>query len=172
MVITESFANKVFGSANPVGEILIRPAGQYYAESAEYTVVGIMKDFPYQSHFHPDFITSPLDDSIYFQGWAWTYLLFYNNSDPEMVTSGLKDFIATYYEANSEDIVTEAHLQNLAKIHLLSKKTREIEANSSMNVIYSFTSAFRLSFYRPDCSPSLLVLHFLFVLWGFLGSPC
>jgi len=140
MILSESFANKVFGKNNPLGEILTLPAGQFNGESTDYVIAGVMKDFPANSHFHPDVLCAPIDESI-FQGWAWTYLLLHPEADPEQITGGFKNFYATYIEAESEDITTEAHLQKITQIHLQSRKTREIEANSNMYVIYSFAIA-------------------------------
>ena len=74
MVISESFALRTFGRLDPLGEILILPEGQFYGKNIEFTVKGVMKDFPRNSHFHPDFIVFPVDKTI-LEGWAWTYLL-------------------------------------------------------------------------------------------------
>jgi putative ABC transport system permease protein len=79
MVVSESFARKTFGRANPVGQILTLPGGQYYGKNINFTVKGIMKDFPQNSHFHPEFITTPVDRTI-FTGWAWTYLLLFRQT--------------------------------------------------------------------------------------------
>jgi putative ABC transport system permease protein len=93
-VLSESFAEKVFGTANPVGQILTLPSGQFYARNIDFTVKGIMKDFPRNSHFHPEFITTPEDKGI-FSGWAWTYLLLTKNADPEKILTGFKDFYSS-----------------------------------------------------------------------------
>jgi len=140
MVISESFSRRVFGNSNPVGQVLTRPAGQFYAEDEDFVVNGIMKDFPQNSHFHPDFITTPLEKSS-LESWAWTYLLLHEHAGPEPIQSGFKDFFATQFEIDQDEVETEAHLQLLSDIHLYSKKTREIESNSSMVVIYSFSLA-------------------------------
>jgi putative ABC transport system permease protein len=140
MVISESFARKVFGNSNPVGQVLTRPAGQFYSEDTDFIVNGIMKDFPRNSHFHPDFITTPNDKSS-LEFWAWTYVLLHEHASPEPIVSGFREFFATHFEADLEEVNMEAHLQPLSDIHLHSKKTREIEPNSSMAVIYSFSLA-------------------------------
>lgn len=140
MILTESYASKIFGKQNPIGEILSLPAGQFYGENTDYTVAGVMKDFPKNSHFHPELITSPFDKNI-FNGWAWTYLVLAENASPETITSGFKKFYITYYEADSEEVKIEAFLQPISDIHLRSSKTREIEANSTMSVVYSFSLA-------------------------------
>ncbi len=140
MVITESFARRVFGAANPMGQVLTLPEGQFYGENTNYAVAGIMKDFPRNSHFHPDFIATPVNKSI-FEGWAWTYLLLNKHASPNQITSGFKDFFATFFEIDPDQLELEAFLQNIEDIHLHSKKTREIEPNGNMSVIYSFAIA-------------------------------
>ena len=140
MILTESYARKIFGKQNPIGEILSLPAGQFYGENTDYTVAGIMKDFPNNSHFHPELIASPIDKNI-FNGWAWTYLVLAENASPETITSGFKEFYIAYYEADAEEINIKAFLQPISDIHLRSSKTREIEATSTMSVVYSFSLA-------------------------------
>jgi putative ABC transport system permease protein len=140
MVISESFSRKVFGNSNPVGQVLTRPSGQFYGEDTEFVVNGIMKDFPPNSHFHPDFITTP-NEKASLESWAWTYILLHKNASPEPIVAGFKEFFATQFEMDLDEVDTKAHLQPLSDIHLKSKKTREIEPNSSMAVIYSFSLA-------------------------------
>jgi putative ABC transport system permease protein len=146
MILSESFAKKVFGSLNPIGEMMTLPAGQFYGEPTNFIVAGVIKDFPPNSHFHPELLCAPLDESI-FQGWAWTYLLLFPKAEPDQIRAGFKEFYAAYIDSGSDEITTEAHLQKLTHIHLQSRKTREIEANSNMIVIYSFSiAAFLLLF--------------------------
>lgn len=140
MVLSESFAEKVFGTANPVGQILTLPSGQFYARNIDFTVKGIMKDFPQNSHFHPEFITTPVDKGI-FSGWAWTYLLLTKNADPEKILTGFKDFYSSHVENKAEEIKIKAHLQKVTDIHLHSNKLREIETNRDMSVIYTLAIA-------------------------------
>ena len=140
MVVSESFAKKVFGKVNPVGQILTLPSGQFYGENIDFTVKGIMKDFPQNSHFHPEFITTPVDKTI-LESWAWTYLLLSDNANPDNIISGFKDFYSSHIRKNVEEIKTEAHLQKITDIHLHSNKLREIEPNSNMSVIYTLSVA-------------------------------
>lgn len=138
MVISENFAKKTFGKANPVGQILTLPSGQYYGENIDFTVKGVMKDFPQNSHFHPEFITTSSDKTI-LDGWAWTYLLLSENANPDRLLSGFKDFYSS--QKKTEEIKTEAHLQKISDIHLHSNKLREIESNRDMSVIYTLSVA-------------------------------
>jgi putative ABC transport system permease protein len=91
MVVSESFARKVFGATNPVGLTISVPAGQYYGEQSDYSVKGVMKDFPQNSHFHPDLVATPARGPI--QWWAYTYLLLSKNANPENIANGYKQFL-------------------------------------------------------------------------------
>ena len=131
MVVAESFAKKVFGDSNPVGEVLTLPAGQFYGESQDFTIKGIMEDFPSNSHLHPDFVTTPAKDQFKY-GWAWTYLLLANNADSENVKAGISHYLKSNQKENSEKMDTRVYLQKLTDIHLKSHKLREIEPNGSL----------------------------------------
>jgi len=62
-------------------------------------------------------------------------------AEADQIISGFKNFYSTYVDTDSEEITTEAHLQKLTHIHLQSRKTREIETNSNLYVVYSFSLA-------------------------------
>ncbi|MDA3930736.1 MAG: ABC transporter permease [Prolixibacteraceae bacterium] len=129
MVVSESFAKKVFGTQNPVGNTLSLPAGQFYAERTDFTIKGVMKDFPHNSHFHPELITTPAKGSI--SNWAWTYLLLTENANTENIISEFTDFVAEKENQPVDQVKTKAHLQKLTDIHLHSNKLREIESNGN-----------------------------------------
>jgi len=140
IIISQTFAAKIFGKANPVGEILTIPSGQFYDKNMEFTVKGVMKDFPQNSHFHPEFIATPADKS-FLGDWAWVYLLLTENADPEKISSGFKNFYSERVSKGEEAETPEPHLQNICDIHLHSAKLREIEPNRDMVVIFTFTVA-------------------------------
>ena len=136
MVVTESFAQKVFGDANPVGQTLERPAGQYYQNQDEYTIRGIIADFPQNSHFHPDFLVAR-SNMQKFYSWAWTYLLLSENTEPAEMEKAFKGFFATRFSEEAAK-KTDVYLQNISDIHLHSHKLREIEPNSNVSLVYTF----------------------------------
>lgn len=108
VVLNESTARKYFGRVDPVGKVII------VDRQNDYTVTGVFKDFPRNSHFHPDFIGSltTLQDS---RNTAWltndyyTYFLlrtganlgnFRHKLDEEVrdhASSQLKAFTGTSY---------------------------------------------------------------------------
>ncbi|WP_167618732.1 ABC transporter permease [Maribellus sediminis] len=134
MVVSETFAKKVFGSENPVGQVISIPPGQFYADKTDYTIKGVMKDFPQNSHFHPDFIATLAQGEM--QGWAFSYFLLAPNADPQNITSRYVEFIAANSNMTADQVKTQAHLQNITDIHLHSDKLREIEPNGNMTNIY------------------------------------
>jgi putative ABC transport system permease protein len=140
MVVSESFAKKRFGNVNPIGEILTLPGGQYYAKNIDFTVKGVMKDFPQNSHFHPEFIAIPPDKTVS-DRWAWTYILLSENASTENILSGFNSFYSSYINMKPGEVNAEAHLQKISEIHLHSNKLREIEPNRDMTVIYSISIA-------------------------------
>jgi putative ABC transport system permease protein len=140
MVVSESYAKKVFGNQSPIGEILTLPTGQFYGVNIDFTIRGIMRDFPQNSHFHPEFIATPGDKGE-FKRWAWTYLLLSKNANPDNIRLRFKDFAAIQFGKTVEEIKSEAYLQNITDIHLHSNKLREIEPNSNMLVIYTLSIA-------------------------------
>jgi len=140
MVVSETFARRTFGDVNPIGEILTLPEGQYYSKNNDFTVKGIMKDFPQNSHFHPEFIATSPNNTVS-DRWAWTYLLLSENASPESVISGFNSFYSSHIDMKTEEVNAVAHLQKISEIHLHSYKLREIESNRDMTVIYSISIA-------------------------------
>jgi putative ABC transport system permease protein len=136
MVVTESFAQRVFGETNPIGQTLVRPAGQYYQNEDQYTVKGIIKDFPQNSHFHPDFLVSRSNKQKFYS-WAWTYLLLRGNTEPEEIEEEFKGFFTSRFSQEAAEKM-DVYLQNISDIHLHSHKLREIEPNSNVSVVYTF----------------------------------
>ncbi len=134
MVVSQSYAHKVFGNENPIGQIMSIPTGQYYGVQQDFTIQGIMKDFPQNSHFHPDFVATSPSGPI--SWWAYAYLLLKPNADPQKITNGYADYVKTHEELPAGFVPSKLHLQNISDIHLKSDKLREIENNGNMSNIY------------------------------------
>ncbi|MBI9053090.1 MAG: ABC transporter permease [Bacteroidales bacterium] len=146
LIISETYANKLFGNENPIGKILTLPKGQFNAEDMNYTVNGIMKSFPRNCHLHPDFIVSSINKNE-LNGWGWVYLLLNKKANPQSIKDKFLDFGAETFNMKKEDITITPHLQNIEKIHLESNKLREIEVNGNYTVIYTLSiAAFLLLF--------------------------
>lgn len=140
LVVTKSYAQKVFGDKNPIGETIEIPEGQYYGQVQGYTVKGVMEDFPANSHFHPDFIATPIQDKFE-SGWAWCYLVLSENAQSSEVETSLENYLAERFEQSKEEFNTTVYLQKITDIHLKSHKLREIESNGNMRNVYVLTIA-------------------------------
>jgi ABC-type antimicrobial peptide transport system permease subunit len=117
IIITESVAHKYFEGEDPVGRILSLD------NRFDFTVTGVMKDVPSNSHIQFDMIV-PFD-IVGKLGWAaraWnfslasTYILLEKNVDVQAL--GTK--IAGIVKAHDADTNIELFLQPLTKIHLFS----------------------------------------------------
>lgn len=74
-VISSTLASKYFKDSDPVGQIIIN-TGQYDGTkwlSKNFTITGVYKDIPANSHFHSDLFISKSSNSD--DGWKYVYLL-------------------------------------------------------------------------------------------------
>jgi putative ABC transport system permease protein len=129
--ISRSIANKYFGSIDVVGkEISI--THQQEPEPKVYVIDGVMEDFPVNSHFHADLLTSfagPQDQT----NWAYTYFLMKRGTDMEALQKTIQQ--KWEKEKKSPNPVALLYLQKLAAIHLYSHKTREMENNGDIRSV-------------------------------------
>jgi len=135
MVISETLSKKYFGNENPVGQQIF--AGHQFDTLQQlYTITGIMKDFPANSHIHIDILGS-IDDPKQHIGWAYIYLLIHRGADTRNIIAKFPEFLKQLMdEEQVEDWTT--HLQPIRDIHLYSHKDREIEQNGKAQNVYIF----------------------------------
>lgn len=150
IMLSEKSARKFFDQENALGKRL-RVNNQFDLE-----VTGVYKDFPAQSHWHPEYLVSFVtleNDNIYGRkgletNWGnnafGTYLLLEEGADPKKVEAGLPDFMERHYanfaKANfgappdfTASKATTLFLQKLTDIHLRSHLDDELEVNGNMN---------------------------------------
>ena len=127
IVITERVAKKYFGKQNPIGKVLIISGPPL---PGKYTVSGVLKDPPLNSHLQFDFLM-PMNNYLE-HGWGgavkknglWngfqviTYLTLADHAIPGKVTEKLNELV----ERNTMelDIKKEVMLQPVADIYLHS----------------------------------------------------
>jgi putative ABC transport system permease protein len=160
VMLSEKMAQKYFSSKDVVGKRLQGIAAMKVAATDNYDleVIGVYKDFPSQSHWHPDFLMafSTLNDStIYgrnqledFGDNAFdTYVLLEAGTSPQRLEAALPAFLdknlGAHARANwgvSQNWVAskanKLHLQPVADIHLRSQFADEIEVNGNINNVY------------------------------------
>ncbi len=147
VVVSETMAEMIFGNENPIGKVI--SADEIYM----FTVTGIMRDMPKNSHFRADFLASfstlsasgiynepttiqNMDRTLY------TYLLIQEGYAPEDLEDKLPQFPVRHLGERLETLGMEfrPYLQPLTDIHLHSNFKLEIKANSDIRYVYIFTS--------------------------------
>ena len=147
VVLTQSMAEKLFGSANPLNQKLT------FGDNEELWVRAVIKDLPGNTHLRFDYLVSmPTfykyvpQDWTSSRGWmfGWTYILFNNKDDIYKAEKKLKNFYLKYHEGffqtkkEAEEDATSGRFQPLTDIHLHSDLTQEMGPNSSIIYIYIF----------------------------------
>ena len=136
IVLTEKMAKKYFGRVDPMGEIFS------VDNDRTFTVTGIIRDIPQNSHFHPDFLASfsTLDATSHGDwgsGSYVTYILLAEDYDPVELE---KQFPAMTQKHLSESerrfFQVNLHLQPMTDIHLHSHLLGEIEPQGDIQQIY------------------------------------
>ncbi len=134
-VIAKSLATRVFGDNNPIGQLISLPPGHYNTIETNFTVTGVIEDFPQESHMHPELLIMPGADVI--AGWAYVYLLLKEKTTTADLNDKISQKLNEYYGLEEGDEAKmQAHTMNLKDIHLKSHLLREIEPNGSMSNIY------------------------------------
>ena len=134
-VISESTAEKCFGSINPVGHTIML-SGEYDTRMVPYTVSGVMKDTPSASHIHFDILTS-FENPSESPDWAYVYLLLKQGTETADIMKGFPSFIKKVVPEQDQDKY-KPFLQKITDIHLYSHKDREAEPNGSITSVYLF----------------------------------
>lgn len=154
-VITEELARKLFGEENPVGksvEFQMTKWHVFYASSRspprEWTVTGVMKSLPRQSHLHFNALLS-LTPSVevvpdywrttWFEWFCYTYLLLPEGQSPAAYSDRLPEFL----NAMPQDVVgkdLEFSLLPLTDIHLCSHTSYELEPGGDVLHVVIFSA--------------------------------
>lgn len=152
VVITETTARKYFNTTQAVGKTL------FINNSVNYTVTGVIKDVPSQSHFNFDFFVSmaTLAESRN-NNWISTnfntYIVLKEGADPKKLDAQFDAVVEKYVGPQVMAVMSinldefrksgnyERHyLTPLTSIHLHSNKVAELGANSSIQYVYIFSA--------------------------------
>jgi len=144
IVLTQDMARKYFGDENPMGKHL------NLNNSHDYTVTGVMKNVPGNSHLKFDFLCSfetyyairngKLEEWNNFNNY--TYLLLKKNVDPARFAENFPAF-TDHYLADLKKMLgnnLNFFLQPMTDIHLHSNMGYEMAGNSDISYIYIFSS--------------------------------
>jgi putative ABC transport system permease protein len=142
VVLTQSTAQKYFADKDPMGEVIqINGKG-------DYTVTGIVKDIPQNSHFRFNIMASfaslyAADPDLmgnWFHIQFFTYLLFAENADVKAFADRLPEFVDTYMGSrlSGAGATLKLFMQPLTRIHLHSDLAGDIAVQADVKTLYLF----------------------------------
>jgi len=144
VVLTESTAKKYFGNEDPMGKVIEGVGGR--ANDGKYTVTGVMKDVPQNSHFNFDVLLSM--SSFYqtrrgiFDAWGYvdfyTYFLVNNNFDLAAFQSKMPAFLDKHQTEEEKEYYYNVSFEPLKDAYLNSDAVRQPGTVGSLSNIYIF----------------------------------
>ena len=142
IMLSSTVANRIFGTEDPINEILKTPS------DGEYKVTGVYKDFPSYSHLIPAALISSNSivglmnpDPGSWGGFGiYTYVLLREGTDPTVFQNKLEEIVKNHVAVifDQFDIKIKYELIKLADIHLKSDFENEPEPVGKMGFIYIF----------------------------------
>ena len=141
-VLNEKTAHKYFGDENAIGKTF-KVSSEY-----DYTVVGVIKDIPQNSHFTFDlFLTLADGDKMFSEGWmenwGWNNFLVYFEIQDQFSKSDLEVKISELLKNfnNADGIMEQYTVQNLKDIHLYSSHfLGDIQPQNSITYVLIFSA--------------------------------
>ena len=152
VMLSQDMAKKYFGNEDPMNK-MIKVDRQFL-----YKVSGIFKEFPSNSHFHPEILLSfnSLKDSAVYgaklletnfgNNSFYTYLLFPKNYPIETIEAQFPAFIDKSMrtpdmpQSFKPSAGTKLYLQKMTDIHLRSHLDDELEENGDIKRVYIFSA--------------------------------
>ncbi|WP_108870238.1 ABC transporter permease [Aquimarina aquimarini] len=142
IVLTESFAQKIFGSEDPIKKTLI---AFHKGEKVTLTVTGILKDIPENTHMKTKFLISFSTYNTWFASdeekklnWSHCNFFSYLKSDNQANKALLKNkVVASDFEEDEDERYS---IEPIEAIHLHSNKPYEAETNGSISRIKFLTA--------------------------------
>ncbi len=145
IILSESTARKYFGDSDPMGEVITSSRGN------EYTVAGIFKDFPSNSHFRFD-IVLPID--TYFritnnnpESWSGNYVYSYVKLKPQTDIASVNEKLVNiekelvgWTPESGEAYEQYFFFQPVTEIHLHSHRKQEVQVNGDIRNVFIFSS--------------------------------
>ena len=150
IVLTASMAEKYFGDADPIGQILKIYQYDPDGNGVDYEITGVIEDAPKTSHFSFNFLASISTAEAYRQGtmenWGnnsyYTYIQLMDQSDPNELEAKFPEMVNLFIGEQLErhDAYFRFYLQPITSIHLKSNLLYEIRTNGSMGNVWIFSA--------------------------------
>ncbi|MEO8416375.1 MAG: FtsX-like permease family protein [Ginsengibacter sp.] len=131
IVLSESEAKKYFGIENPMHKTL------FLNGVLAFTVTGVFKDVPENSHCKFDMLMSFPDDKFQSDNWSWdefyTYVTLSPGTNPGTLENKFPALIERYAGSKTaqQNFKNQISLQPIKDIHLNSHYRKELEPNSN-----------------------------------------
>ncbi len=143
IVISEEMAFKYFGDDEPMGKVL-RGDNVW-----DFTVTGVMRNIPANSHLRPDMILSLITRNALYPNslddWEmhenrYTYIRLHENASPDDLEAQLPAFVERNKSGRFREStkVLRPSLQPLVDIHLHSHRDSELESNGDFRYVVLF----------------------------------
>ena len=151
VVLTETLAKKYFGNEDPMDKIM------NFEDGTPYTVKGVVKNCPANSHFHYDMFASMASieagrTNFWISNSFYTYIVLRKSASEAGLQTKLPELVKKYvgpqlYQVSGiqfEDWEKKGNsyeffLQPLTSIHLHSNLSNEIEPNGDIEYVYVFS---------------------------------
>ncbi|MBN1327521.1 MAG: ABC transporter permease, partial [Candidatus Cloacimonetes bacterium] len=139
IVLTESIAEKYFGSEDPVGKTIIEN------ETDEYTITGVCRDFPTNSHLKMNAIASVeyTDDIAEYWGSfsSHNYIRLKEGVDPAEFEAKINNLAMEKMGITKEQTGMEflLYLEPVKDIHLLSNYQYNLGNDGDITYVYVFS---------------------------------
>jgi len=145
VVLTKTIALKYFGTVSPINMPL-------RINNLEYEVVGLIEDFPSNSHINFDilisFSTIDKGTNLYYEGSSFfTYFKFHQNTNVDNIKTQLLSIVKDLYKSRDIEMgiknrSVDIYFQPVSRIHLYSNLPYELNQNGNINaLIYSIILA-------------------------------
>lgn len=143
IVLNQTLATKFFASSKAaVGKTIILD------DDVRYTVKGVIKDVPKNSHFQPRAlisISTYKKTNKYFEKWNSSNCITYVKLNPQTQPKAVEKTLATIYSQNmvfgkKNTTHRTMYLRPVKDIHLYSKTENDYAITGNIQVVHSFTA--------------------------------
>lgn len=136
VIVSENMANRLFQGQNALNKVFEINTGNV-AGFEKFTITGIYKDFPSDSHFHPEIVVFSGKQPVARNDVAYIYVLLKEGNTIEQIKSNEDQYFKLHIpEAERNDFRLNYTL--LTDIHLKSHLDNEIETGGDIRQVRLF----------------------------------